>query len=387
MEIISRISTATHRDEIIKDLLPDGGEAFDFAFFFISFFNKETILEISTLLQKKLKVKNFLGCSCAGVIGTYNEVEQQPACSLILAKLGNVTVNPFSLNQEDLGSMARPEDWYDFFDVYPNEKPKFLTLCDPFLMDTNQFLDGVNNAYPQCPVVGGIASAASAPRGNVLILNGKFYDEGAVGVHMTGNVRIDTIVSQGCRPIGENYIVTKAQGNIIYELAGSPFLKVLEDVLNKSPQRDRTLAKEAIFVGIAMNEYKHEMKRGDFLIRMLVGIDEKSGAGAIADYIHSGQTIQFHVRDAVSATEDLNELLRLQHHKNPQMNPAGALIFSCNGRGQNLFKEKNHDIGIIQGQIGGVPGAGFFCAGEIGPVGGKNFIHGFTSSIALFYPL
>ena len=139
-------------------------------------------------------------------------------------------------------------------------------------------------------------------------------------------------------------------------------------------------------MGIAMNEYKHEMKRGDFLIRMLVGIDEKSGAGAIADYIRPGQTIQFHVRDAVSATEDLNELLRFQHNKNPQMNPSGALIFSCNGRGQNLFKEKNHDIGIIQGQIGGVPGAGFFCAGEIGPVAGKNFIHGFTSSIALFYP-
>ncbi len=328
MEIISRITTATARDAIIKDLLPDGGETFDLAFLFISFFDKEAILEISTLLQKKLKVKNFLGCSCAGIIGTYKEVEQEPACSLILANLGSVAVNPFYLTQEDLGSMSTPKDWYEFFDVYPNEKPKFFTLCDPFLMDMNQFLDGINKAYPQCPVVGGIASAASAPRGNVLLLNGKFYDEGTVGVHMTGNVRIETIVSQGCRPIGESYIVTKAKGNIIYELAGSPFLKVLEDVLGKAPQRDRMLAKEAVFVGIAMNEYKHEMKRGDFLIRMLVGIDEKSGAGAIADYIHSGQTIQFHVRDAISATEDLTDLLQLQHNKNPQTNPSGALIFS-----------------------------------------------------------
>ncbi len=161
-------------------------------------------------------------------------------------------------------------------------------------------------------------------------------------------------------------------------------MDVLQDVLHMTPARDKLLAQESLFVGIAMNEYRHEFKRGDFLIRGLVGIDRNLKAGAIADYIRPGQTIQFHVRDSQAATEDLQELLSLKRNQFKER-PKGALVFSCNGRGQNLFKEKNHDIRLIQQYLGPVPAAGFFCAGEIGPVCQTNFLHGFTNSIALFY--
>ena len=194
------------------------------------------------------------------------------------------------------------------------------------------------------------------------------------------------MVSQGCRPIGETFIVTKAQRNIVYELAGRPFYKVLEEVLNKGTDYDRHLAHEAIFVGIAMNEYKDKFKRGDFLIRGVMGVEPQSGAGAVGDYMRVGQTVQFHLRDAKTANEDLHELLKQYKTKKQTTAAHGAFVFSCNGRGINLFKEHDHDIRIIQHHLGPVPAAGFFCAGEIGPVGGINFLHGFTNSMALFYP-
>jgi small ligand-binding sensory domain FIST len=254
------------------------------------------------------------------------------------------------------------------------------------MFNMNLFLELIKEAYPQAPIIGGLASAATQPNKNTLILDDESCTEGLIGIVLNGNIRVDTVVSQGCRPIGETYIITKAENNIIYELAGKNFTQILQETLEKAPEQDRLLAQEAIFLGIAINEYIHEYKRGDFLIRGLMGIDQKTGAGIIGDYIQAGQTIQFHVRDAQSATEDLNELLTRQQKNEKSQKPKGALVFSCNGRGEYLFQQKNHDINIIQKHIGPVPAAGFFCAGEIGPIGGNNFLHGFTDSIGLFYP-
>ncbi len=385
MKITSRISTQTNLLGIIQDLTHGIEETYDLGFLFISFFDKSSTIQLTSKLKTILKTKYLLGCSCCGIIGTNSEIEREPACSLILVKLEDIKIQPFYLDQGRLDALATPEAWYDFLNVYPNDKPNFFILPDPFLIDMNQLLGSLNKAFPNCPAIGGLASGASQSKENILILNDQYYDEGIVGLCLIGHIRIETIVSQGCRPIGETYIVTKAEGNIIYELAGRPLYQVLENVLRNASQRDRLLAQETIFVGIAMNEYKDQYKRGDFLIRMLMGLDVESGAGAIADFIKTGQTIQFHVRDAISSAEDLNELLKSQRNKAPQMMPQGAIVFSCNGRGENLFRSKNHDIKIIHNYVGQIPVAGFFCAGEIGPVGGKNFIHGFTSSIALFY--
>lgn len=389
MKIISRKSTNLDLVTILADLTNDlPQETWDAGFIFISLFSTESATQIASEFQKHVPCRNFLGCSSGGVITNMSEIENRPGVSLILMKFDDVRIQPFYLTQADISAMEKNEEWYEFFDVYPTEKPKFLILPDPFSIEINQLLTSFNKAYDLCPVIGGLASGGTQAGENILILNNKYYDEGCIGLALQGNVRIETVVSQGCRPIGESYIVTRAEGNIIHELGGRPFYKVLEEVLSKkATDRDRTLAQDAIFIGIAMDEYKHELKTGDFLIRMVIGLDQTSGAGAIADYVRTGQTIQFHVRDAVSATQELTELMSTQVKRHPSDLPQGALLFSCTGRGKNLFGVESHDLQILKQYVGELPVAGFFCAGEIGPVGGRNFAHGFTSSIALFYPL
>jgi len=386
MEFINRLSEASHLSQITSDLLLDVPGEFDLGILYVCPWPPYDPLELFQALKAKGKIRHLICCTCAGIIGTEREIEGRPSASLMLMRLPQVKITPFVLNQPVLETLKVKEDWYNFLEVYPNEKPSFVVFADPFAFDGNSFLAGLNQAYPGMPIVGGLASAASGPGENVLILDGELMNEGLVGVCLSGNLRVETVVSQGCRPIGETFIVTKAQRNIVYELAGQPFYKVLEDILNKGTDYDRHLAHEAIFVGIAMNEYKDKFVRGDFLIRGVMGLDPQSGAGAVGDHMRVGQTIQFHLRDAKTANEDLHELLKQYKTKKQDTVAHGALVFSCNGRGINLFKEHDHDIKIIQHHLGPVPAAGFFCAGEIGPVGGINFLHGFTNSMALFYP-
>jgi small ligand-binding sensory domain FIST len=384
MEIINRTSRARTNDEVIRDLMAETSGTYDLGILFFSAIGQSAIDDILTGLSQ-MDIKNLVGCTGAGIVSTFEEVEGEPAVSLMLARLPGVTIRPFSINQPQLESLTKPDDWYKYLEVFPNENPVFLLFPDPFNLNLSKMLSGMNQAYPKCPVIGGIASASMEPNGNTLILNDEILTEGAVGLSLNGNLVVDTVVSQGCRPIGNTFIVTKAEENIIHEIAGQKFFQILSDVLEGSSDRDRALAQEALFIGIATNEYKHELKRGDFLIRGLMGVDEKTGSGYIGDYIHAGQTVQFHVRDAQSATEDLNELLTRQKAMGVKK-PSGALLFSCNGRGEHLFRQKNHDIGIFQNHMGSIPVGGFFCAGEIGPIGNYNFLHGFTDSIALFYP-
>ncbi len=385
MKFISRLSTQNQPAKIAAELTNNLSGEFTSGFLFLSELSQEAAAETLSLLRKQLKVKTLIGCTCAGVIGSDAEIEREPATTLILGNLPEAKITPFIMTQNTLEELQKAQDWYNYLNVFPNEQPKFILLPDPFSVDMNYFLSGLNAAYPGCPVMGGLASAATAPRENLLFINDETYDEGVVGITLVGGIDIKTIVSQGCRPFGENYIITKAEKNIIYKLAGRPFINVLEEVLQKATARDKMLAQEALLVGIAMDEYTHNLKRGDFIIRNLIGVDQDTGAGVIAEYVKPGQTIQFHVRDAETASEDLNELLDQQNAKTPNARPKGALVFSCNGRGENLFHKKNHEISIIQKHLGPVPAAGFFCAGEIGPVGKSNFLHGFTSSIALFY--
>ncbi|MDE1920316.1 MAG: FIST C-terminal domain-containing protein [Candidatus Omnitrophica bacterium] len=385
MEFINRITEAGDLSQITDDLLKDVRGDFDLGVLYICPWPPYDPVQVFQALKQKVNVRHLICCSCAGVIGAGREIEGRPSASLMLMRLPQVKVSPFALTQPVLESLKEKEDWWRLLEVYPNEKPAFLAFADPFAFDGNTFLSGLNQAYPGSPVIGGLASAASSPGENTLAMDGEVMREGLIGVAMTGNLAVETVVSQGCRPIGETYIVTKAQRNIIFELAGRPFLKCLEEVLGRGTDYDRHLAHEAIFIGIAMNEYKEKFQRGNFLIRGVMGLDPKSGAGAVGDFIRVGQTVQFHLRDARTADEDLHELLK-QQTALKRTGLHGAFVFSCNGRGMNLFKEHDHDIRIIQEHLGPVAAAGFFCAGEIGPVGGINFLHGFTNSMALFYP-
>ena len=386
MEFISRLADTVEKNRIVDQLLMDGVSGdFDLGILFVTPSAPYNALDIYKEIGRRVGIRNFLCCTCAGTIGNQHEIEGRPSASLMLARLPDVKIKPFYIEQNQLDQFKTAEELYEFFEIYPNEKPNFFVLPDPFLIDSNQFLQIVNQAYPQCSVFGGLASAGTQEKENTIIVNNSVYDEGLAGIVLTGNIAVEMVVSQGCRPIGKTYIVTKAEGNILYELAGRTFYDVIKEVLEHASARDRSLAQEAIFVGIAMNEYNHKFKRGDFLIRGVMAIDPESGGGAVADYVHVGQTVQFHLRDAQTAQEDLHELL--SHHRDHFDNERlkGALVFSCNGRGENLFRIKDHDIKIIQQSLGPVPAVGFFCAGEIGPVGGVNFLHGFTSSMALIY--
>ena len=211
-----------------------------------------------------------------------------------------------------------------------------------------------------------------------MFLDDRVIDTGAVGVRVDG-IRIRALVSQGCRPIGSIYTVTVAEGNVIRELAGRPPLQRLQEVVEALPPEDRELVNRGLHVGRVIDEYKTELGRGDFLIRGVTGVDPQTGALAVGDRIEVGETIQFHVRDAATADEDLRNLLE------QEAEPAdGALLFTCNGRGSRLFPVPDHDASLVSNKLGGLPLAGFNCAGEIGPIGGKNFLHGFTASVALF---
>ncbi|MCK5214468.1 MAG: FIST C-terminal domain-containing protein [Candidatus Omnitrophica bacterium] len=385
MKTIQRLSTDLDVERIIKQLTHDVSGTFNLGFLFVSSFSKSKTAEIFAALKNKIDVVNILSCSCAGVLSIDIEIELKPACSLILMQFDDVRITPFYFTQSQIEDFTEEDDWYNALNVYPNESPKFIAMPNPFSIDMSLFVEGINEAYPDCPVVGGLISGDTRSRENSLHLNDTQYDEGMIGVILTGNINMHTIVSQGCRPFGKNYIVTKADGNIIYELAGQPLYEILQKELEQASMKDKILAQEAIFLGVAMDEYIHKLRRGDFLIRMLLGIDENIGAGAVADYIEQGQTVQFHVRDAISATEDLHIMLEKQKQNYSQLKPEAILAFSCTGRGENFFREKNHDVDIIKKYMGNVPLSGFFSAGEIGPVGGENFIHSFTISLALFY--
>jgi small ligand-binding sensory domain FIST len=245
------------------------------------------------------------------------------------------------------------------------------------------FLRQVNEMHRGLRVLGGMASGAGGPGENRLLVGDRVVGAGAVGVLLQGDLRVRSIVSQGCRPIGRHMVITRAQGNFILELGGKPPLVQLQQLWQELGPRDQELFQRGLHVGRVINEYQGEFQRGDFLVRNVLGLDRDSGALAVTDRVRVGQTVQFHVRDAATADEDLHALLQLDlcaHETRPQ----AALLFTCNGRGTRLFDAPHHDARAVRAEVGAVPVAGFFAQGELGPVGGQNFIHGFTASVVLF---
>ncbi len=229
-------------------------------------------------------------------------------------------------------------------------------------------------------VIGGMASGSQVPRANQLVLDGQACSDGAVAMLLGGPLSISTVVSQGCRPVGRTMIVTKAEQNIIRELGRRPALEVLRDMFQELSSDDQRRIQDGLHIGRVINEYQGTFQRGDFLVRNVMGADD-SGAIQINDLVRVGQTVQFHVRDAETADEDLRSLLAARPSSRQ---PVGALLFTCNGRGTHLFDQPDHDVSVIHEVCGPIPVAGFFAMGEIGPIGGQNFLHGFTASIVLF---
>jgi small ligand-binding sensory domain FIST len=292
-------------------------------------------------------------------------------------------VTPFHLAIEQTSEGYSLLGWPDeLVDAAPKQS-LIITVADPYSFPVDDFLGQINDEQPGLRVVGGMASGGREPGVHRLILGDGVLLEGAAGVLLQGPIGCRTVVSQGCRPIGKPLIVTKARDDIIEELGGKPALAQLQQLWQELTPRDQKLAQQGLHVGRVINEYQETFRRGDFLVRNVVGIEKSTGAVAITERVRVGQTIQFHVRDAASADEDLRLLLE-QDAQSGLAKPHGALLFSCNGRGTRLFDMPHHDAAAIQQAEGPLPLAGFFAQGELGPIGGQNFIHGFTASIALF---
>lgn len=357
----------------------------DLGLVFISSAFTSEFSRVLPLLQERLDVPVLIGCSGGGVIGKTpwgftQELEAEPALSLTLARLPGVDIKPFYLVPSDLPDLDSPPDaWKNLLGVPVSSKTHFILLSGQFSSGINNLLQGLDFAYPGSVTVGGQASGGVGGR-IALFLNDQLYKEGTVGVALSGNIVLDTIVAQGCKPIGKPCQVTKGERNIILELDEQIPLVVLRDIIANLSEEDRVLAQRSLFIGLAMDEFKQDLQQGDFLIRNILGVDPSAGAIAIGDLVRPGQRLQFHLRDAKASAQDLELLLqKYQLNNSDEPNPIGALMFSCLGRGENLYGKPNFDSGLFKQYLNDIPLAGFFCGGEIGPVGGSTFLHGYTS--------
>ncbi len=330
-------------------------------------------------LTDTLHPRLLLGCSGEGVIAGAEELETTPAIAVWAAVLPNVNLHPlrssFSPTHDQFHLAGWPEPGV--------EDASFLLFADPFTTPVQDILKLLEERYPGAKAMGGLAGGGQEAGMNRLVLNDQVLDGGLVGVRLSGAIDIRPVISQGCRLIGDRFVVTKAERNLIHELGGTPALERLQAVFEALTEEDRQRANRALHLGIVIDEHRNRFERGDFLIRNLLGADRTTGAVAIGDVVQEGQTVQFHLRDGESATEDLNSLLAADRvgHRKP---PLGALVFSCCGRGRGLFGRPNHDAAATTECLGPIPLAGFFAQGEIGPIGNRNFLHGYTASLALF---
>jgi small ligand-binding sensory domain FIST len=323
----------------------------------------------------------LVGCTAGGVIGDAHEVEDGPALSLTAAALPDVALS--ALRIEPDWELADPSTWRARVGLRRESRPKFLLLADPFTTDVGALVDGLDRAYPGAPKFGGLASGGRAPSQNRLFIGDDVYRNGGVGVVLSGNVAVDTIIAQGCRPIGTPMIVTRCEHNVLQELDGRPPLQVLSELYLSLNVRDRELMQSSLFLGLEMRSDEVEYKPGELLVRNLVGADESTGALAIGAELRPMTVAQFVLRDAHSAEQELRQMLE-RHRRATSGRPAGALLFSCVGRGAGLFGHADHDTSLFEEQLGPAPLGGFFCNGEIGPVGGTTFLHGYTSAFAMF---
>lgn len=357
--------------------------AVDLAILFLSSHYGDGTGRLASSIRTALSPRALVGCSGEGVIGTGEEVEAGPAAALWAAHLPHTSLAPLRLAFSGVHDRFAMAEWPDTMGTASGSPPALILFADPFSMPIQELLPLLEDRYPGAIAVGGLAGGGQDAGENRLILDDDIHDAGLVGVALSGGVSIKTVVSQGCRPIGERYIVTKAQQNVIHELSGMPALHRLEKVYHSLRGDERALAHRALHIGIAMDEHREHFDRGDFLVRNLIGADQQTGAVVIGDIAQEGQTVQFQVRDAQSAHEDLTDLLTACRSAGAP--PAlGALVFSCCGRGKGLFGRADHDVSVIEEQMGPIPLSGFFAQGEIGPIGDRNFLHGYTASIAFF---
>lgn len=357
---LSQHPLATHAvGEVVGRVLEELGPAPEVAVLFVSAAHTGVIDDIAGAVRQLLSPGVLIGCAAATVVGDAHEIEDAPAIALWAGRVPAAT--PVRLD----GALGMPSA----ADL-PPDATVLVLLADPFTFPTEDAI-----TYSSLPVIGGLASSAMRPGGNRLVLDGAVHADGAVGV-VLGGIDAEMVVSQGCRPIGQPMIVTAGEANLVAGLGGQPALERVQSELGRLGPEEIELVQGGLHIGRVIDEQQEEFGRGDFLVRNLLGADPERGVVAVGDEVVVGGTVQLHVRDAVTADEDLRHLLAGRHAD-------GALLFTCSGRGTHMFGIPDHDATLVDDALGRSPVAGMSCQGEIGPVGGRSFLHSFTASLLL----
>lgn len=386
MPYASSLSTNSDTNAALDDVCRQvraglNGQLPQLAFLFVTHAHASHFSQAAARVRQALGCEVLLGCAAETVAGDGLEVEGDPAVSLWAAHLPGAAVQPFRLQFRPTADGLVCDGFPELSTDDVADVRSVLLVGEPFSCSPDFIIDQLSEVAPGVPLIGGMASGGHGRGQNRLFYQNDCLDHGAIGVVLRGGPSIKSVVSQGCRQIGHTYVVTKADRNVILELGGKPALERLQETWLEISGDDQRLVQQGLHVGVVMNEYQETFHIGDFLIANVLGADQETGAIAIGNLVRTGQTVQFHVRDARSADEELRHMLE---RETQGKKIDAALLFSCNGRGTRLFSEPNHDASTVQAICGPLPLAGFFAQGEFGPVGKKNYIHGFTASVVLF---
>jgi small ligand-binding sensory domain FIST len=365
-----------------RSRVPVAGAVLGVVFMASKWFDRaETTLE---LLRVHAAIPVLIGCSGSGLIANGEEIEVDAGIVVGIYVLPDAVLKTVRITQSHLESGGDLSDWMRITGIHTIEANGWLGFADPFTFDAERWLKDWSEVWPRAPVLGGLASAGNGERSMRLFLDGEVFEDGAVAVAICGEVGICSLVSQGCTPIGDTWTITGAEKNLIQSIGNRPAYEILLETYQGLTSDDQERARGNMFVGLVINEYLEDFQRGDFLVRNILGGDPKSGTIAVGAFPRTGQTLQFQKRDSAAATEDMADLLVRTKELLADTSIYGACLFSCCGRGAGLFGRPNHDAWRVRETFGSVGVAGFFCNGEIGPIGARNFIHGYTASLAIF---
>jgi small ligand-binding sensory domain FIST len=353
----------------------------------VVFYSSPNAPEISVQIASKLAEHApeavVVGCSAESVIGVKTELESETAVSIFLVAGLEQPPRTFRVEYQPTADgpsiFGLPDELLDG----PTAGSGLILMADPFSFPMDLLMQRVAEEAPGLPILGGYSSGACGPGECGLILNRNASCRGAVGILLPPELHLEPVVSQGCRPIGEPMVVTKVEDEILLSLSGHPALQQLRKLYESSPTRDQQLMLKSLLIGRAIHEYRDRLDHGDFLVRQCIGVDDTRDGVVLSEKIRAGQTVQFHVRDSETADADLQAAFH--RVKQRRGTPLGALMFTCNGRGSSMFRAPHHDALVFDRYFPQVPLAGFFAAGEFGPVGSQSFLHGFTATAAFLY--
>ncbi len=340
--------------------------------------------QILEILRVHARIPLLAGCSSTALVVGDEEIEDNAGIVLALYSLPGAKLAGYYFTQAQVEESSAGDNWRQQTGIGSDQTNGWLAFIDPFHLDSESWLRSWNEAYQNLPVYGGLASGVFADQTTQVYLNGEVYEEGGVAISVGGDVKLAGVISQGCTPIGDTWTLTRVEQNLIHRIANRPAYEVLSETVGQMTSEDQRKVRGNLFIGLVVNEYLEDFHRGDFLVRNLIGGDPQTGVLAVGAMPRAGQTMQFQRRDAAAATEDMSELLARTHIQLGGATVYGGCLCCCNGRGKHLFGQSGHDARMVQKQFGEIGLAGFFCNGEIGPVGEKNFLHGYTASLALF---